>query len=99
MGILKQGALECKAKAVNIDKAFGNWLAYVNELHQVAEETMGDNDSKKAATDINLRVQDILLDKTSIAEQSSKKAVESLGENLKVTRDAFKKASDDYPSG
>ncbi|APA07394.1 hypothetical protein SS1G_13030 [Sclerotinia sclerotiorum 1980 UF-70] len=99
MDILKKGALECKEKAVNIDTAFGDWLKYVNELHQVSEETMGDNDSKKAANDINLKVQDILLDKTSIAEQTSKKAVESLGENLKVTREAFKKASDNYPSG
>ncbi|KAI1269761.1 hypothetical protein F5Y18DRAFT_109420 [Xylariaceae sp. FL1019] len=96
---MKSQAKECSGKAAEVDKDFSNWLAYIEELHHccLAKETSNTKQRTANATQLAAKQAQLEVNKNAAAE--AKKVMGDLGETLTVTREAYKKASDEFPKG
>ena len=99
MTTLKQTADNCLTHAVAIDKKFEHWLMYTMELHAACIGTQSSDEEKLRATSISLVVEQSRFDSQNIQVADAKAASEKLGRQVDVASEAFKKASDNFPSG
>ena len=99
MTTLKKTADNCLAHAVAIDAKFDHWLMYTMELHAVCIGTQSSDEEKLRATSISLIVEQSRFDSQKNNVKDVKAASEKMGKQLDVASEAFKKASDNFPSG
>jgi low affinity Fe/Cu permease len=99
MDQLKKTADDCLENAVKMDKRFDDWLLYTCELHAACVGIESTDEEKLQATAISLAVENTRFDQQKIAVADAKEASEKLKKQLDVASEAFKKASDKFPSG
>ena len=99
MGFFQSGARDCAKTAKDIDDLFTNWLNYVSELHQVSVQQETTVEAQRLANESQLAAKKAQLDLTEEARKGAADAVETLKGNLATAQEAYKKASDEYPSG
>ena len=96
---IKSLSKDCSSNAEDVDKRFSDWLGYVQELHAATLAGETDNDIKRAANQTQLLAAQAQQTANEKAVEGAKKAMDELGETLTTTREAYKKASDEFPSG
>lgn len=99
MDTLKIIADNCLTRAVAMDQKFENWLMYTMELYSVCVGTRSSDEEKLKATALSLVVEQTRFDSQTDTVKQAKATSEKLGEQLSVASKAFKKASDNFPSG
>ena len=99
MGFLQTGARDCAKTAKDIDDLFTNWLNYVSELHQVSVQQETTVEAPRLANESQLAARKAQLDLTEEARKGAAVAVETLKGNLSTAQEAYKKASDNFPTG
>ena len=99
MTTLKRTADNCLAHAVAIDEKFEHWLMYTMELHAACIGTQSSDEEKLRATSISLLVEQSRFDAQKDTVEVAKETSKTLEKQLNVASEAFKKASDNFPSG
>lgn len=96
---MKKGAQDCSNQAAAVDKSFSEWLAYLEELHRacLAKETSVAIQRSVNETQLAAKQAQQTANKTAV--DAADKAMKDLGESLTVAREAYKKASDEFPNG
>lgn len=99
METLRKWAQDCLGKARDIDDAFEDWLKCITELHQACVDTESTDQEKLNSTKINMAVAQTLYDNDKDTTEAAKKTADEMKKNLETANDAYKKASDNFPSG
>jgi outer membrane murein-binding lipoprotein Lpp len=99
MSALKTGADDCLDHATAIDKVFDDWLMYVCELHAGCVNESATTKDALASNAICLVAEQSRLDYQQAALADAKDATEKIGKTLDLASEAYKKASDSFPSG
>ena len=96
---IKDAAHDCLSTAQEIEAEFKKWLEYSSTLHAACvdenastEDILDKNEADKLSEEGRRDAQKITVDET-------KKAQEKMGSALDEASKAFKKASDEFPSG
>ncbi|KAF9552933.1 hypothetical protein CPC08DRAFT_673678, partial [Agrocybe pediades] len=96
---VKKSATQCLESAKAIEEKFDYWLAYVCEMHSACvqeEQTTADLLLTNAAA---LATEESRRDQQASVAAEAKAAQELLGKQVNTASEAFKKASDEYPTG
>ena len=96
---LKKMSKECSNKAGEVDKDFTVWLLYIQELHTATVAGETNVDVKRAANETQLLATQAQQTANQKTVDAAQKAMEMLGETMVTAREAYKKASDESPSG
>lgn len=96
---VKKAADECHTRAVQMDKKFEEWLWFAADLHSNCVQEQSSNEERLLATKVNMSVAQRQFDSEKNTVEEAKKISEKLGKQLDVTSEAYKKASDRFPSG
>lgn len=82
-----------------MDKKFDDWLLYVCEMHAACVQE--ENDTREAAlsNEMCLAAEATRLDYAKSTVEEAKKASEVIGNQVSTASEAFKKASDEFPTG
>ncbi|KAI1855398.1 hypothetical protein JX266_000263 [Neoarthrinium moseri] len=96
---LKSGANTCLNSAIAMDKKFEDWLLYVCEMHAACVQQENNTREALQSNEINLVAEGSRLDYQKSTVEEAKKAHEELGKQVGVASEAFKKASDEFPTG
>ncbi|KAH1458431.1 hypothetical protein KXX13_008799 [Aspergillus fumigatus] len=96
---VKKAADECHTRAVQMDKKFEEWLWFAADLHSNCVQEQSSNEERLLATKVNMSVAQRQFDSEKNTVEEAKKISEKLGKQLDVTSEAYKKASDSFPSG
>ena len=99
MNALKNDADECFQAAQRIDAKFDAWLMYVCEMHAACVQQSSSTQEKLNSTAINLAAENTKLEYTNAAVGDAKKATTMLEKQLDTASQAYKMASDKFPSG
>ena len=99
MDQLKLMADDCHSKVSAIDQKFEEWLHYTSDLHTACVETDTSVSDKIHETAIDKMVKETQLEHSSQTMVKAKAKSEQLGKSLKQASEAFKKASDEFPTG
>ncbi|KAF8465505.1 hypothetical protein BDZ91DRAFT_794862 [Kalaharituber pfeilii] len=99
MNALKESADKCHQAAKSIDEKFEDWLKFITALHAVSENTSTVAETSLAEAEINLAATKVMAKQSEQGVQDAKKSTENLAKALNTARDAFQKASENYPSG
>ncbi|KAH2534612.1 hypothetical protein KXW97_007790 [Aspergillus fumigatus] len=96
---VKKAADECHTRALQMDKKFEEWLWFAADLHSNCVQEQSSNEERLLATKVNMSVAQRQFDSQKNTVEEAKKISEKLGKQLDVTSEAYKKASDSFPSG
>ena len=99
MQAVSKAADTCAKTAERIEKRFQDWLYYACEMHAACVQQERVSAEVITSNEICIAAEQVRLDKTQDATKSAKDATELLSKQITTTSDAFKKASDEYPSG
>lgn len=96
---LQTSASQCYDVSKQIDQSFGEWLAFTAELFEACQ-----NQSAVVADEQQDNVRDKAIASQQVKDtekivQSTKDAMKELGKTMDTARAAFKKASDNQPTG
>ncbi|KAI2628393.1 hypothetical protein GGS21DRAFT_241554 [Xylaria nigripes] len=97
--ILARVAKDCEAKAKEIDQAFVHWLDMVCEIHMCVAQTSTSVSAKRYDNETQLAAAKTKLAGATEAKKNAAETVECLKKSLDTATKAYKKASDDFPSG
>ncbi|KAL7619532.1 hypothetical protein AAE478_010072 [Parahypoxylon ruwenzoriense] len=99
LNAIKNGANGCHKAAVRMEEKFNTWLLYACEMHSACVE-------QETITRDNLLNKDFFIEAEQASLQWQKQAVDAaeegsnrLKEQVATATDAFKKASESFPSG
>lgn len=96
---LHDSAHECVDAALKVDKEFEDWMFHTCELYLACVATQTTNDDKISTNELDIAVATASISQEKVTVEDQKKANEKLGKSLDVATEAFKKASDKYPTG
>ena len=99
MKSLKEGARQCLEAAQKIDAKFDAWLMYVCEMHAACVQQSSTAQEQLNCTAINLAAENTKLEYNNAALTDAKKATTKLEKQLDTASEAYKMASDKFPSG
>lgn len=96
---LRAAATDCYESAKTIDEKFDVWLWQACELHLACVATQSSTEDKLAINEIDLAVTKTSIDYQKETVESAKKATQNLEKSLNAATEAYKKASDEFPTG
>ncbi|KAL5589346.1 hypothetical protein FOVSG1_011213 [Fusarium oxysporum f. sp. vasinfectum] len=96
---LSRGAQTCLDASIAMDKKFTEWLLYVCELHAACVQQESTTREALLSNEICLAAESTRLDYQKSAVEEAKKAQDLLGKQVTTASEAFKKASDEFPTG
>lgn len=99
LGTLQNGTSQCLDAATKIDKKFETWLLYVCEMHAACVQQQATNDEKILSNNICRAAEQALLGEAQDAVKAAKETNDRLGKQVDLAGDAFKAASDNFPTG
>ncbi|KAI1171833.1 hypothetical protein F4777DRAFT_593418 [Nemania sp. FL0916] len=99
LNAIKRGAQDCYEKAKKIDEAFEDWLNHAMELHAACVQTQSTTEERLYATQLNMAVAQSRFVDASDAVKFAKETHDKFGKQVQLASDAYKKASDEFPSG
>jgi hypothetical protein len=99
MSQLKVMADDCHDKVSAIDSKFDEWLRYTGDLHAACVDTDTTVADQIHETAIDKILKETQLECRSQTMADAKARSEQLGKSLDMASAAFKKASDEFPSG
>lgn len=99
MKSLQSSADQCRQSAKDIDQGFEAWLNCATELHQVCVDTESSDQEQLNTTKINMAVAQTLYTNDKNTEKQAKETANMFKKQLKSASEAYKKASDNFPSG
>jgi hypothetical protein len=82
-----------------MDKKFEEWLWFAADLHSNCVQEQSSNEERRLATEVNMSVAQRQFDSQKNTVDEAKKISQKLGKQLDVASEAYKKASDSFPSG
>ncbi|KAK5654684.1 hypothetical protein OQA88_7008 [Cercophora sp. LCS_1] len=98
VGTVRINANECSKIAIEIDSAFDLFLEFVRELSQACDNQKNTTGEELDATDRDLKAEKAKRDAQERAVKSAEAMAKRMEEELGVASEAYKKASDEYPS-
>ena len=96
---LGDSATTCYKAAKEIDLKFEEWLYHVCELHVACIATQTSTNDKLIANDIERSATQISIDYQKVSVAQLEKTTKKLEEQLNVTTEAYRKASEEFPTG
>lgn len=99
MNSLKVAAQECYDSAVAMDQKFEQWLMYVCEMHAACVQRSSTAQETLNTTTINLAAENSKVDYQTSSLSEAKIATELVENQMETASNAYKKASDTFPSG
>ncbi|KAF4949191.1 hypothetical protein FGADI_9048 [Fusarium gaditjirri] len=96
---ISRGAQTCLDASIAMDKRFTDWLLYVCEMHAACVQQENTTRDALLSNEICLAAESTRLDYQKTAVEEAKNAQELLGKQVKTASEAFKKASDEFPTG
>jgi hypothetical protein len=96
---IKIGADDCYKKAKEVDAQFETWLNHAMELHAACVQTESSAEERLHATELNMAVAQSRFVGAKDAVKFSKEAADKFGKQVELASDAYKQASDKFPSG
>ncbi|CZT44825.1 uncharacterized protein RSE6_05064 [Rhynchosporium secalis] len=99
LNTLKDAAQQCLETSQAMDKKFEDWLYYVCEMHAACVEEENTTRDQLLSNEVCLAAEQTRLQYQKEAVDEARKASEKMGEQIKLASEAFKKASDSFPSG
>ena len=99
MSQLKVMADDCHDKVSAIDNKFDEWLRHTADLHAACVDTDTTVSDKTHETAIDKMLRETQLEGQSQTMADAKARSDQLGKSLDMASAAFKKASDEFPSG
>ncbi|KEF58341.1 uncharacterized protein A1O9_06267 [Exophiala aquamarina CBS 119918] len=96
---LMGAAQECLQRALDMDKKFDEWLEFICDLRVACVEQSSTTEDELRTGKINQLSEKTRLDYQTMAVASAENATKRLEQELTVASEAFKKASDEYPTG
>jgi hypothetical protein len=99
LNTLKNGAQQCLASALAMDKEFGLWLTYVCEIHTACVEEEQNTCDQLLSNTISLAVSEAQLDSQQSFIDEAKKAQDLMRKDADIAAEVFEKASDEFPDG
>lgn len=97
--ILCRSSLECFEAAKAIDEKFEEWLCHACELHLACIATQASNNDQLSVNEIELAVTKASIDYRKQTADEAKAVTRNLEQSLDAATEAYKKASDDFPTG
>lgn len=91
--------MDCFEGAKAIDEKFEEWLYHACELHLACIATQASNQDQLSVNDIELAVSKASIDYRKQTGDEAKAATKNLEQSLNAVTEAYKKASDGFPSG
>lgn len=99
MAAIRTSALTCSETAKRMEKSFNDWLYYACEMHAACVEQERSTTDQIVMDEINRAVEQCKLDLQKDTVATAKQATDLLGKQVETSSEAFKKASDEFPSG
>jgi hypothetical protein len=96
---LRNTAELCAKESVSIDDKFDKYLEFIKELSQACEQQQGLTTSKIKDTARDLEAENVRLTGQERATQAAEGLAKRMEQELTVASEAYKKASDEFPSG
>ncbi|KAK0660478.1 hypothetical protein QBC41DRAFT_383707 [Cercophora samala] len=99
LNTLKKGADTCLEQAKLMDQKFEHWLLYVCELHAACVQEQGTTNEALESNKVCMAAEQVRLDQQKSTVEVAKKSTETLAKSLDTATEAFKKASNEFPTG
>ncbi|KAL2061472.1 hypothetical protein VTL71DRAFT_6849 [Oculimacula yallundae] len=99
LNAVKDSAQNCLQASQAMDKKFEDWLLYVCEMHAACVEQENTSRDQLLSNEICLAAEQTRLDYQKDAVDEARKVSDTMGEQIKLASEAFKKASDEFPTG
>lgn len=99
LNTIKAGANSCLDAAQKIDKKFEDWLLFACELHAACVAQDQTNQEALLSNEACIAAEQTRLDLAKSSVEDAKKTTELLGKQVSMAGDAFKTASDKFPTG
>ncbi|KAK3321875.1 hypothetical protein B0H66DRAFT_581333 [Apodospora peruviana] len=99
LGLLNGGARKCYDVAVAMDKKFESWLLYVCEMHAACVQQEVTTRDALLSNQICFAAEQTRLDYQKETAQEARKAADLVAKQVDLAADAFKQASEEFPSG
>jgi hypothetical protein len=99
LATLSRGAQTCLDASIAMDKKFTDWLLYVCEMHAACVQQESSTREILLSNEICLAAESTRLDYEKTAVDEAKKAQDLVGKQVTTASEAFKKASDEFPTG
>lgn len=96
---LRASATDCYDSAKKIDEKFDAWLWQACELHLACVATQSSTEDRLAINEIDQAVTKTSIDYQKETVEGAKKATQNLEMSLNTATEAYKKASDEFPTG
>ncbi|KAL6922413.1 hypothetical protein FSST1_006439 [Fusarium sambucinum] len=96
---LSRGAEACLNASIDMDKKFTEWLLYVCELHAACVQHEGTASEALRSNEICLVAESTRLDYQKSPVEEARRAQDLWGKQVASASEAFKKASDEFPTG
>lgn len=96
---LRNTADLCAKESVSIDDKFDKYLEFIKELSQACEQQQGLTSSAIKDTARDLEAENVRLAGQERATQAAEGLAKRMEKELTVASEAYKKASDEFPSG
>ena len=96
---IENGAAACLDAVTAIDKKFENWLLYACELHAACVQKDQDTQDAILSSEVCVATEQCRLEGQKATVDQAKKASDLLESQVKMAGDAFKQASDKFPTG
>ena len=96
---IKAGADDCYEKAKEIDSDFDKWLEHAMELHAACVQTQSSTDEQIYETQLNMAVAQNRFSAAQDSVKFAKGTADKFGKQVDLASEAYKKASDEFPSG
>ncbi|KAH0524105.1 hypothetical protein TsFJ059_009015 [Trichoderma semiorbis] len=97
--LIKKAADKCYNNVKEIDEKFDRWLRHCMELHAVCMQTQSSNAERLVATEMDMAVAQKTVDSQKSEVDKTRERTQTFGKQMEVATEAFKRASDKYPSG
>ena len=84
---------------MRIDKRFDDWLLYACEIHAACVEQENTTRESLLSNKVCLAAEQTRLDYQKASVETAENTSKVLGKQVELAGQAFKKASDDFPTG
>ncbi|KAK3505269.1 hypothetical protein B0T13DRAFT_485904 [Neurospora crassa] len=99
LNTLKEGSTTCLDEAKKMDKMFEDWLLYVCEMHAACVQQENTTREAILSNEICVAAEQTRLDYQKSTVEEAEKAFKMMGKQVETASEAFKKASDQFPTG
>ncbi|KAK1777277.1 hypothetical protein QBC45DRAFT_417155 [Copromyces sp. CBS 386.78] len=99
LNTLKQGSTTCLEEAQKMDKEFEAWLLYVCEMHAACVQQENTTREAILSNEICVAAEQTRLDYQKSTVEEAQKAFNLMGKQVETASEAFKLASDKFPTG